>query len=90
MTAKAAARSRKNHAKRRKVILEAKVGGCVDCQEVDPVVLHFDHRDPSTKSFNISSKSVSMERLLAEIAKCDVRCANCHLRKHHKTRLSSP
>ena len=55
---------------------------CVDCGESDPVVLEFDHR--GDKEFNIGSAlvtAISVDRLAAEVAKCDVRCANCHRRK---------
>jgi hypothetical protein len=62
---------------------------CVDCGESDPVVLDFDHRDPAEKSFAISSaRNTSMRQLIAEIAKCDVRCANCHRRRTHRERHS--
>lgn len=57
---------------------------CIDCGESDPVVLEFDHRDPATKRAAISEgihACWSIEDLLEEIAKCDVRCANCHRRK---------
>lgn len=58
---------------------------CVDCGEADPIVLEFDHRDRTTKRFNISryasSRTMKAETLLAEMEKCDVRCANCHRRK---------
>jgi hypothetical protein len=56
---------------------------CVDCGEPDPVVLEFDHVR-GVKSKNISSlidMGVSLSRIADEIAKCDVRCANCHRRK---------
>ncbi len=59
---------------------------CVDCGEADPVVLEFDHRDPSLKSFAISASknsTKSLDRIREEIAKCDVRCANCHRRRTH-------
>lgn len=54
--------------------------GCIDCGYRDhPAALHFDHRDPSTKLFTIAKQmTANYDRLMAEIAKCDVRCANCH------------
>jgi hypothetical protein len=59
---------------------------CVDCGETDVVVLEFDHRDRATKKVEVSRlmSSGSIETLLEEIAKCDVRCANCHRRKTSK------
>jgi hypothetical protein len=60
-----------------------KENACIDCGEKDPVVLEFDHR--GDKKYNVSSlTSGSMETLLKEIAKRDVRCANCHKRKTAK------
>jgi hypothetical protein len=42
--------------------------------------MDFDHRDGSSKLGNIASlvKRWSWKRLLAEIEKCDIICANCH------------
>jgi hypothetical protein len=56
---------------------------CVDCGETDIVVLDFDHRDPATKSHNVVVLATQKPwaRVLAEIAKCEVRCANCHRRR---------
>lgn len=54
---------------------------CVDCGETNPVVLDFDHKEQSNKSFGLSkacAKKISMDKLKLEISKCDVRCANCH------------
>ena len=54
---------------------------CVDCGEPDPIVLEFDHL--GDKSFNIAKglRDRSWDALVAEIAKCDVVCANCHRRR---------
>lgn len=50
---------------------------CVDCGEDDPVVLEFDHL--GDKLYNVSEMYKYNRKLLeAEIAKCEVRCANCH------------
>jgi len=54
---------------------------CVDCGETDVVVLEFDHR--GNKSFTVAymMQFIQWPKMEAEIAKCDVRCANCHRRK---------
>lgn len=71
----------RRHAEIREWLAALKMAsGCVDCGYADsPVALDFDHRDPATKSFQISGNSTrSYAALEAEIAKCDVVCANCH------------
>src|ERR1017187_5396677 len=71
---------------RLKVVLDFKLlHPCSRCGEADPACLQFHHRDPETKSFTIAHAKhhgVSIERLKAEIDKCEVVCANCHLRSH--------
>lgn len=60
---------------------------CVDCGEVDPVVLDFDHNDRSQKIIEVTEVPYlgwALDRLKAEIDKCTVRCANCHRRKTAK------
>jgi len=56
---------------------------CVDCGETDPVLLDFDHRDPASKRKEVGRLAATKPwpQVLAEIAKCDVRCANCHRRR---------
>lgn len=64
---------------------------CVDCKEADILVLEFDHRDKSSKSEDVSRiirSTGSLDKLVDEISKCDVRCANCHRRKTEKERNS--
>lgn len=60
--------------------------GC-SCGEKHPAVLQFHHRDPNEKEIDISKalfNGWSQKRLLSEIEKCDVKCANCHLKLHWK------
>lgn len=56
--------------------------GCVDCGYKDnPVALDFDHLPEFEKKHNVSNlarSNAAPETLWAEIAKCVVRCANCH------------
>jgi hypothetical protein len=68
------------------LILEIKSKAkCKLCPESHPACLVFHHRDPSEKEVNISSlaeKGWKEERILEEIAKCDIYCSNCHLKLH--------
>jgi hypothetical protein len=62
-------------------IREAKGAPCADCGGSFPYyVMDFDHREDEIKLFNVSKGMLSLGRaaVLAEIAKCDVICANCH------------
>lgn len=65
---------------RRDIVRQAKNVPCADCGQSYPsYVMDFDHRDPSTKMFELAKAKLYGEaRIRAEIAKCDVVCANCH------------
>lgn len=52
---------------------------CVDCGNTDVRVLQFDHREPEDKVNSPGQLVTSYAKLQAEVAKCDVRCANCHM-----------
>lgn len=59
----------------------------MDCGERDHVVLQFDHLDRTTKA---GSPQVLLygrggyDAFHAEVAKCEVVCANCHMRRTAK------
>lgn len=53
---------------------------CVDCGNGDLRVLDFDHVT-GTKEFCVTDAvraGTPLDEIIAEIAKCEVRCANCH------------
>ena len=61
--------------------------GCADCGERDPIVLDFDHHDPKTKKLQIGDCTRlgwSLKKIMIEVKKCDVVCANCHRRRTAK------
>ena len=73
-------------ANRRKWLVDyKKTLECVRCGENHPATLTFRHRDSSEKSFEIGNAlklGIGLKRLLAEIDKCEVVCANCHAKEH--------
>jgi hypothetical protein len=84
-----AARATKHRtiAKNRAAVHEAKSRPCADCGIQYPYyVMEFDHLDAGVKHFNVSAgvTRASHERILAEIAKCEVVCANCHAERTHQ------
>lgn len=74
-SARATERARRNY----DAIREAKARPCADCGQPFPLcVMDFDHVR-GTKLFSLSSAGQrALATVLAEIAKCDVVCANCH------------
>lgn len=64
--------------------------GCIRCGENDSCCLDYHHIDPSTKVDQVSNlirNKRCREVILAEIAKCECLCANCH-RKFHAGRFA--
>lgn len=58
---------------------------CNRCPENHPACLEFHHVDPTKKEFTISiliGTTYSIKKIIKEIEKCEILCANCH-RKHH-------
>ena len=55
---------------------------CIDCGESDPIVLELDHvHGEKYRNVGDMMSGYGWKRILAEISKCEVRCANCHRRK---------
>lgn len=78
------AAQQRHRIKIRKLLLEyLQENPCVMCGQDDPIVLDFDHIDPSTKTKGISkmlSGHYGWNKISEEIKKCRVLCANCHRR----------
>lgn len=61
---------------------------CVDCGEIDPTVLSFDHvrGDKIDSVSRMVSSNRRIELIKDEMAKCEIRCHNCHARKTARDR----
>ena len=72
----------------RELIQQTKAGRPgLDCTEhFHPDVMEFDHRIPSQKVISVA-KCRNVEECIAEIAKCDLVCANCHRVRTARRRL---
>jgi hypothetical protein len=71
-------------------VQEQKVGKeCARCGIKDSRVLDFHHLDPEQKELglgSVASRRPSKQRILDEIAKCELLCANCHRILHWEER----
>jgi hypothetical protein len=70
-------------------IHELKQKPCMDCGVMyPPYVMDFDHREANTKVSSIArlvGDNRSKKKLLEELEKCDLICANCHrIRTHNR------
>jgi len=69
----------------RKLIIQLKTGrSCIDCKEFYPhYMMDFDHvRGIKIGNIYDLAKTGDIAKLLAEVAKCDLVCSNCH---RHRT-----
>jgi len=75
----------------RALTYKAKDVPCKDCgQRYPPYIMQFDHLDPEQKLTEVSrmiSNGFSQATLLAEMAKCEVVCANCHAARTYLRRF---
>ena len=66
---------------------------CADCgQKFNYYVMQFDHLPKYTKSFSISKfqdHTADVDKVLEEMKKCDLVCANCHTERGYQRRLST-
>lgn len=71
-------KAKKHRVSNADLVRQAKSVPCMDCKKTFPYyVMDLDHRED--KSFNVSRNSeMGRLQILAEIAKCDVVCSNCH------------
>ncbi len=79
----------------RKLVDDLKSHPCGDCgHSFPPFVMDFDHREGELKIDNVANLVASphsMKKLLEEIAKCDLVCANCHrIRTHARRHKPAP
>ena len=54
--------------------------------------LDFDHLDGADKKFQIADAlrlRVGLSTLKAELEKCEVRCANCHRKRHRASKWAN-
>lgn len=87
------------NARAQDTILAAKNKPCADCGiQYPPVCMDFDHLPGAEKKFYLSRamfRRYSFAQIQAEIAKCDVVCANCHrlrtaARQQYRLRSQEP
>jgi hypothetical protein len=81
----------------RYVVAALAASGCTDCGESDPCVLEHDHVGEKTQGvMQLARREVGLARLAAEMARCEVRCVNCHRRRtsvagsHFRAQASVP
>lgn len=59
---------------------------CCRCDEKHIATLQFHHLNPKEKEYSVShmpSNGCSKNKILKEISKCIVLCANCHAKEHY-------
>lgn len=64
---------------------------CVICGESHPACLDFHHKNPKSKIGLIRKLSIysnNNDRVIKEIGKCILICANCHRKQHYKYHMN--
>lgn len=82
------AKNREKRAANVQMVLEAKAKPCADCGiQYPPHVMQFDHLGDKVDAIsNMAWRGTTRSRILAEIDKCEIVCANCHCERTHRRR----
>ncbi len=83
--------NRRQYARLNALLTKAKDKPCADCGGRFPAyVMDFDHLDGAEKLFDVGRARKHSWRIIeAEIAKCELVCANCHrIRTHERSHMS--
>lgn len=85
------ARAREYDRSRRDWVGSLKARPCADCGgRFPPCAMDFDHRPGETKAFNVASITTgTRDKILSEIAKCDLVCSNCHRIRTYNRRIAA-
>jgi len=67
------------------VQLKTNKGPCVECGETDVRILEFDHVNPDEKLCCVY-RCGSIDSMITESAKCEMRCGRCHIRRSKQQR----
>lgn len=77
--------NRQRHNRIRKEYIKTLGGKCVRCASKRN--LHFDHIDASTKAYDVGAHLLdSRDKVMAELAKCQLLCQRCHIAKTREGR----
>jgi hypothetical protein len=72
---------------RKRKLIEIAGGQCCDCgYKKNIAALEFHHLNPEEKSFGIDLRKCSnlhWDKLVEEVSKCILICANCHRERHY-------
>lgn len=72
--------NRKRHSRVRDEYIQLLGGKCVTCSGKED--LQFDHINPSSKAYDVGKRLLdAREKVLAELAKCQLLCHRCHIAK---------
>ena len=65
-----------------------KCNPCTDCKQwFNPWQMEFDHLPSFKKKFQINCRLGLSKRVINEIRKCQLVCANCHNNRTYRTRI---
>lgn len=84
-------RDRRNYTENRRIKkawLDSQKVKCARCDETHTACMDFHHRNPAEKDglLSVAVAKWSLDRIRAEVAKCDILCANCHRKLHYEER----